>query len=151
MFCGGRQRLMPRSHPGLKRSSAVSTVPHVRKYPQCIESRNQPHRVEHQTYHSSRISVPPLCFPFISLAFHRFRGLMLPRRILKLLLGLLIGFWLGLLLGCLSSMMMWILLPEQWLANGIADRRARHEALLQGRECKVRSSVSFRRISVCPA
>jgi len=64
---------------------------------------------------------------------------MLPRRVLKLLLGLLIGFWLGLLLGCLSSMLIWILLPEQWLANGIADRRTRHEALLKGRDCKVRS------------
>lgn len=62
---------------------------------------------------------------------------MLPRRLLKLLLGLLIGFWLGLLLGCVSSLLMWLLLPEQWLANGLADRRARHEALMKGRECKV--------------
>jgi hypothetical protein len=63
---------------------------------------------------------------------------MLPQRLLKLLLGLLIGFWLGLLLGCISSMLMWILLPEQWLANGLADRRARAEELMKGRECKVR-------------
>lgn len=66
---------------------------------------------------------------------------MLPRRLLKLLLGLLIGFWLGLILGCISSMLMWILLPEQWLANGLADRRARAEEVMKGRECKVRLRV----------
>ena len=65
---------------------------------------------------------------------------MLPRRVLKLLLGLLIGFWLGLILGFAASMALWYFLPTQWLVNGLADRKVRHEALLAGRQCKVNIS-----------
>jgi hypothetical protein len=65
---------------------------------------------------------------------------MLPRRVLKLLLGLLIGFWLGLILGFAASMALWYFLPTQWLANGLEDRKVRHEALLTGRQCKVNVS-----------
>jgi len=37
-------------------------------------------------------------------------------------------------------MALWYFLPTRWLANGLEDRKVRHDALLVGRQCKVNVS-----------
>jgi hypothetical protein len=60
---------------------------------------------------------------------------------LKVLVTLLLGFQLGLLLGFMSSTLMFKLLPQQWIENGLADRKSRYQNLV---DCKVCRREGFR-------
>lgn len=73
---------------------------------------------------------------------------------LKIALVVLSGFLLGILLGLLSTAMIVYVMPEQMVANGLAERRQRWEALFNvGERCDAKvcafsvcSSMRHRRV-----
>ena len=72
---------------------------------------------------------------------NRLAVIMLNHRVVKFALIIVGGFLLGLLLGLMSTTLIFTLLPERMIENGLRDRRGRIEALLKGRpeHCVVRS------------